>query len=252
MLNCNSPLERPAALMRSADQAWPNRLRTKSAGQHRKIAVGSFERQSSTGRLADHRRTPHRCSQQPPASAGGSCSGSQQNPVAGARRSQLGPPEQRSQARTGPRAIHRRREHLRHAAERTPSGRGAARSGRQPFAAAAPASIDDRPPASCHHPVPKSVSPSPAPHIRLICALHKFLQGRGAILWDRPTSASRLPASPLRYGFARHHDNQLTKPPFCAPQLPPERQWQHPPHKPLTCENLPSPPCTARTEVIQS
>ena len=192
MLSCKSPLERFAALTTPADPVLTNRPQAKYAGQNRKIAVGPDERQSGTGRQADRWETPRQCSLQRRASDGGPCSGSRQSPAVGARRSQPGPPEQKSQARIEPRAIHHRREHLRHAAERTPSVLEAARSGRQPLAAAAPASIDDRPPASCHHPVPKSVPPSPAPHIRLICALHKFLQGRGAILWGPPYK--RLPS----------------------------------------------------------
>lgn len=187
-----------------ADPVSTSRPQAKLAGQNRRIADHHDERRSNTDRLADHWGTPGRCSSPRRASAGGSCSGSQPNPLVGARHSQPGPTAQRSRTRTGPRAMHHRREHLRHAAERTPSVLGAARSGRQPFAAAATAGIDDRSPASCHHPMPKSVPPSPALHIRLIRALHKFLQGRGAILWGPPYKRLPSPGVPstLRPGPA--------------------------------------------------
>ena len=159
------------------------------------------------------------------------------------------PRRDRGRPRNGPRAVHGQREHHQHSAERTPSVLETARSGRQPFAAAAAASIDNRPPAPCHHSVPKSVAPGPALHIRLIRALHKFLQGRdGIVIGDRPTSASRLPAFPLRYGLAAHYDNQLAA--VCQHQ-PPERQWPHCPRKPLTCVFLMNRSCTDAVQVLQ-
>ena len=186
-LSCNPPQERSALLAMLvtmlADPIWPNRPQAKPAGQHRRTAGAPGERRSGTGQRASQRGTPDQCSSLRRASGGGSCSGSRQSPSAGAGHRQLGPRQPRSRAKTEPKATHRQREHHRLGAERTPSVLGAARSGRQPFAAAAPTSTDDRPSASCRHPVPKSVPPSPALHIRLIRALHKFLQGRGAILW---------------------------------------------------------------------
>jgi len=61
--------------------------------------------------------------------------------------------------------------------------------------------------------MPKSVPPSPALHIRLIGAFHKFLQSQGAIHWDRPVGASHIPASPLRYGLTSHYGNQFRESP---------------------------------------
>ena len=213
---CTTPQERSALLAllvtTLADLVWPNRPQAKPAGQRRRTADIPDEHRSGTGQRAAHRGTPDQCCSQRRASGGVSCSGSQQNPSVAAGHRQLGPRQPMSRAKTEPKATHRQREHHRLAAERTPSVLGAAQSGRQPFAAAAPTSIDDRPPASCHHPVPKSVPPSPTLHIRLIRSLHKFLQGRDAILWGPPYQRLPSPSAPLRYGLTRHHDNQLAKP----------------------------------------
>lgn len=193
MLSCNLPLERSTVLTVLTDPVLTNRMKGKPADQRRRIAGGRAERQSGTSRLAVQRETPDRCSSPRHANDGGSCSGSPPSPFAGARRSQPGPPEQKSRARTEPRAPHQRREHFRHAAERTPSVLAAARSGRQPFPAAASTGIDDRPSASCLHPVPKSVPPSPALHIRLVRALHKFLQRPGCRLLRLPNERLSSP-----------------------------------------------------------
>jgi len=44
--------------------------------------------------------------------------------------------------------------------------------------------------------VPKSVAPGPALHIRLICALHKFLQGRGGIVMGAALQAPPVSRRP--------------------------------------------------------
>ena len=77
-------------------------------------------------------------------------------------------------------------------------------------------------------------------------------KGRGVVCSGCLTSASLLPTSPLRYGLFGHHDNHLAKPQLRIPQLPPQRQSQLPPHKPLTCENSQPRPCTGKRELLQS
>ena len=224
----------------------------KSAGQHRKSCRCRAECLSDRDHWADHSETLGRDFSRWRASGGGPCSGSPQSPSGEAVRRPLGPRAERGRANVEPRANHGQRELHRPSADRTPSVPEAARSGRQPFAAAAAASIDNRPPASRHHSVPKSVAPSPALNVRLISALHKFLQGRGGIVVGaalqappvsrRPLYATTSPGITTTNGLSSH----------CAsPQQSPERQLQHRQHKPLTCGNRERRPCTTKEEMLQ-
>ncbi len=56
--------------------------------------------------------------------------------------------------------------------------------------------------------MPKPMAPCSALHIRLIRALHNFLQGRGAIVVGPPYKRLPFPGSSLRYDLAQGHDNQ--------------------------------------------
>jgi len=119
-----------------------------------------------------------------------------------------------------------------------PSVLGDAQSGRQPFAAAATTGVYDRPSASCHHSLPESVSPSPAPHIRLIGALHKFLQSRNCIILRAALQARPLSRHLL---YATTSFPAVTTNGVDASQQPPQRHEQHKQHKPLTCGNFTCP-----------
>ena len=166
----------------ASDPISRNSPLAKAASRRREVSEFPAECQSDRGQRANRSELPDRALAPPRANGDGWCYASPQYPSVGGARRPHGPRRGRGRAHAGPRAMHGQREHHRHSAGQTPNVLEAAQSGRQPLAASAPAGIHNRPSASCHHPMPKSVAPSPTLHVRLIRAFHKFLQGRGGLL----------------------------------------------------------------------
>ena len=186
-------------------------LPSKPAGQRRNIVGQRVSCPRGRGPQAGHPRPPGRVPSQSRAADGEPCCGSPQIPCVEATRMPPAPRRETGRAHAGPRAARGQCEHHWHAVERTPNVLEAAQSGRQPFATTATAGVDDRPPASRHHPVPESVPSSPALHIRLVGAFHKFLQDRGPSSSGAALQASPPSRSPPRYGLAQDHDNQSSR-----------------------------------------
>lgn len=190
------PAWRSTGFTASSDLVVKGTLIVKSAGQHRKHYGCRAECLSNRDQREDHSEPLDRVPSRLSANGGGPCSESPQCPSGEAVRTPPGPRAERGRASVEPRAIHDQRELHRPSADRTPSVPEPARSGRQPFTAAAAAGIDNRPPASRRHPVPKSMAPSSALNVRLISALHKFLQGRGGIVVGAALLAPPSPGVP--------------------------------------------------------
>ena len=230
--------------MVSPDPASIGKKSRKPAGQRRQSLGLRPGCRQGRGRPADRLGLLGRALSRSRATGGEPCCGSLLCPFAEGGRNPPAPRRAMGRANAGPRAARAQCEHHRPAVERTPSVLEAAQSGRQPFTTAAAAGIDDRPSASCHHPVPKSVPPSPALHIRLIRALHKFLQDRGAIVSGAALQASPRPRVPTTL---RPHWTPRQPVPESVPQQPRQRHWPHGQLKPLTCENLSTARASSRT-----
>lgn len=175
---------RPLELTTQSDLTSPNTSSANVADQRGKRFEHRVECQRDKDPRANHSELLDQVPSQSLASDGGSCCASLQFPPVEKSNRPPGPCRGKGRMRSGPKAIHGQHEPHRHSAERTPSVLEAALSGRQPFTAAATACVDNCPTASCHHPVPKPVTPGPALHIRLISTFHKFLQIQSGIAME--------------------------------------------------------------------